>query len=396
MARELAITVYLFVFQVLFNVFKLFPQKKKTVFVASFGDNILYTLNELEKQADDPVVILKTPQCKIDFEHDAVVLNFQPINLMQWLQSIYHLATSDKIFVDNYFGFLAVTNFKPNVQCVQLWHAAGAIKRFGLKDPSIENRSERALERFKSVYQRFTHVVVGSEKMATIFRKSFGLSNEAILRSGIPRSDFFFNTQEKNVIEQELRQIYPVSNRKKVILYAPTYRDDELNKAEIALDIDKLYKKFSDNYVLFLRLHPAIKHEYRNQHSDFVCDVSDITDINHLLLITDVLITDYSSIPFEFSLLERPMIFFAYDLDRYEQTRGFWEDYEALVPGPVVADTDDLIDVIENGHFDLKRIRGFANQWNTYSNGDASKTLINALYGKDEQILNQRQYQDTK
>ncbi|WP_088052309.1 CDP-glycerol glycerophosphotransferase family protein [Virgibacillus dakarensis] len=385
MARELVVTVYLFVFQILFNGFKLFPQKKKAIFVASFGDNILYTLNELKKHTNYPVVILKTSQCKVDFEHDDNVLNFESMNLLQWIQAIYHLATADKVFVDNYFGFLAVTDFKPNVQCVQLWHAAGAIKRFGLKDPSVENRSERALERFKSVYQRFTHVVVGSEKMAAIFRQSFGLANEAILRSGIPRSDFFFNIQEKKNVEQELRQIYPVTNRKKVILYAPTYRDDQLNKAEIALEIEKLYEKFHDDYVLFLRLHPAVKHEFRNQHSDFVYDVSDVTDINHLLVITDILITDYSSIPFEFSLLERPMIFFAYDLDKYERTTGFWEDYETLVPGPVVDNTDDLIDVIENGYFDIERIKDFANLWNQYSKGNASKTLINKLYREEEQ-----------
>ncbi|GGB32160.1 hypothetical protein GCM10011409_06930 [Lentibacillus populi] len=385
MARELVVTVYLFVFQVLFNAFKLFPQKKKAIFVASFGDNILYTLNELKKHTNDPVVILKTSQCKVDFEHDDNVLNFEPMNLLQWIQAIYHLATADKVFVDNYFGFLAVTDFKPNVQCVQLWHAAGAIKRFGLKDPSVENRSERALERFKSVYQRFTHVVVGSEKMAAIFRQSFGLANEAILRSGIPRSDFFFNIQEKKNVEQELRQIYPVTNRKKVILYAPTYRDDQLNKAEIALEIEKLYEKFHDDYVLFLRLHPAVKHEFRNQHSDFVYDVSDISDVNHLLVITAILITDYSSIPFEFSLLERPMIFFAYDLDKYERTTGFWEDYETLVPGPVVGNTDDLIDVIENGYFDMERIKNFAAQWNQYSRGRSSKTLINAIYTDEEQ-----------
>ncbi|MBT2218042.1 CDP-glycerol glycerophosphotransferase family protein [Virgibacillus dakarensis] len=385
MARELVVTVYLFVFQILFNGFKLFPQKKKAIFVASFGDNILYTLNELKKHTNYPVVILKTSQCKVDFDHDDNVLNFESMNLLQWIQAIYHLATADKVFVDNYFGFLAVTDFKPNVQCVQLWHAAGAIKRFGLKDPSVENRSERALERFKSVYQRFTHVVVGSEKMAAIFRQSFGLANEAILRSGIPRSDFFFNIQEKKNVEQELRQIYPVTNRKKVILYAPTYRDDQLNKAEIALEIEKLYEKFHDDYVLFLRLHPAVKHEFRNQHSDFVYDVSDISDVNHLLVITAILITDYSSIPFEFSLLERPMIFFAYDLDKYERTTGFWEDYETLVPGPVVGNTDDLIDVIENGYFDMERIKDFAAQWNQYSRGRSSKTLINAIYTDEEQ-----------
>ncbi|MEN1967740.1 CDP-glycerol glycerophosphotransferase family protein [Lentibacillus sp. N15] len=386
MARELTITIYLFVFRLLFDVFKSFPQKKKTVFVASFGDNILYTLNELEKQTDEPAIILKTSQCKGNFEQiTAHILNFNPGNLVQWLQSIYHLATADKIFIDNYFGFLAVTDFKANVQCIQLWHAAGAIKQFGLKDHSITNRSSRAHERFQKVYNRFTHVVVGSEKMAEIFKESFGLSNNAILRSGIPRTDLFYDKEERKNVEQTIRQLYPIINQKKVILYAPTYRDDQLDNATIALDIERLYQHFHEEYVLFLRLHPAIKHAFVNNYTDFVYDGSDITDVNHLLLVTDILITDYSSIPFEFALLERPMIFFAYDLEKYEQARGFWEDYETLVPGPVVTKTDDIIDVIKNEIFDMNRVKDFANQWNQYSTGNASKILISTFYKEEEE-----------
>ncbi len=81
-------------------------------------------------------------------------------------------------FVDNYYGFLAVTTFKPNVSCVQLWHAAGAIKQFALKDPSVQHRSRRAFHRFQVVYNRFNHVVVGSNKMAAIFEQSFGIGGD--------------------------------------------------------------------------------------------------------------------------------------------------------------------------------------------------------------------------
>lgn len=381
MAREIAVTVYLFVFRTLFYMFNMFPQKKKTVFVASFGDNILFTLKEVEKQVDDPVVILKTSQCKVDFgQTSGKELTLEIMHLFSWVQSIYHLATADKVFVDNYFGFLAVTDFKPNVQCIQLWHAAGAIKQFGLNDPSVEGRSQRAYERFLKVYQRFTHVVVGSEKMANIFRESFGISNESILRTGIPRTDFFYDTSKIREVERKLKASFPVLNRKKMILYAPTYRDNQLHDSQVALDIQKLEQKLSDDYVLFLKLHPAIKRDFYNVYSNFVYDVSDMADLNELLVITDLLITDYSSIPFEFSLLERPMVFFAYDKETYESTRGFCGNYEDLVPGPVVRDTDGLIEVITNDKFDLKQVSDFAALWNQYSKGDASRALISNLY----------------
>lgn len=393
MARELFITVYLFVFRILFYIFNLFPQKKKTTFVASFGDNVLYTVKEIEKQTDDQVVILKTSQCKIDFDNDSnrIVLDFETLNLVDWFKSIYHLATSHHIFVDNYFGFLAVTNFKPNVRCIQLWHAAGAVKQFGLKDLSIEYRSQRAHDRFQKVYQRFNHVIVGSEKMASIFKESFGINNEQLLRTGIPRTDFFYDQVAKKHVEQSLNAEFPRIHDKKVILYAPTYRDDQLDLAHIELNIDKMYQAFKKDYILMLRLHPAIEMELSHEYPDFVIDVSAYHQLNDLLVVTDLLITDYSSIPFEFALLDKPMIFFAYDLDEYANSRGFWENYRELVPGPIVHDTDALIECIKKNDFDMNRVRNFADQWNQYSRGYSSERLIQTIYreGRQYQVVDQ-------
>lgn len=387
MARELAINLYLLVFRIIFNICKLFPQKKKTTFVSSFGDNVLYTVNELEKQIDDRVVILKTSQCRIDFNKgERTVLLFEPKHIFEWARSVYHLATSRMIFVDNYFGFLAMASFKSNVKCIQLWHAAGAIKQFGLKDPSNDGRSPRAIQRFQQVYDRFDHVVVGSEKMAAIFRESFGLGDDRMLRTGIPRTDFYFEEASEAIASRELEQTFPSIGEKKVILYAPTFRDEALDSAEIMLDVNRLYEEFASEYVLLLRLHPAIQGKFLNQYPEFVIDVSDYPDIHHLLVVTDVLVTDYSSIPFEFSLLDRPMVFFAYDLEEYEDARGFWEDYESLVPGPVVRDTESIVNVIKDNLFDYERIQVFAEEWNEYSDGASSKRLIDVIYERERGV----------
>lgn len=387
MARELFITIYLFVFRSFFNLFKLLPQKKKTVFVASFGDNIMHTLKEVERQTSDQVVILKDSQCKINFNHPShrIILDFSPVHLIDWFKSIYHLATSEKVFVDNYYGFLAVTNFHSNVPCVQLWHAAGAIKQFGLKDPSNAYRSERAFQRFQKVYEKFDHVVIGSEKMSTIFKESFGITNEQILRSGIPRTDFFFDQKAKDEAKQSLLSMFPMINDRKVLLYAPTFRDNELNTSSIKLNIDQMYQTMKEDYVLLLRLHPAVHANLANDYPDFVINVSDYKRLNDLLIITDILITDYSSIPFEFSLLNKPMIFFAYDLEEYTKVRGFWENYEAFVPGPIVTDTRSLIDQITKDEFDFAKIEAFSDQWNQYSNGYSSRNLIDSLYSQTEE-----------
>lgn len=386
MVREFIIAVYLFVFRIFFYTCKLFPQKKKTVFVASFGDNVFNVLKEVEKQTNDQVVILKTSQCKVDFNHDLHrnVLDFNFLNLIDWVKSIYHLATADHIFIDNYYGFLAVTNFKPNVNVIQLWHASGAIKQFGLKDPSIIDRSKFAHDRFKKVYQKFNYVVVGSEKMGNIFRESFAINPDQIMRTGIPRTDFFFDHKAIKDAQQFMKKNYPMINNKKVILYAPTYRDNQLNVANLRLNINQMYNAMKDDHVLLLRLHPAVKCQLTNNYSNFIIDVSNYPDLNHLLAIADLLITDYSSIPFEFSLLNKPMIFYAYDLEEYTKDRGFWEDYEQLVPGPVVKSTEKLIEIIQNEKFDLNKVKLFAEQWNQYSRGYSSEHLVQSLYTQVE------------
>lgn len=382
MARELGISIYLFMFRLIFQFFKLFPQKEKTTFIASFGDNTFYVAKELLESYQGQVIILKTGKCRTDFSSlsGIKVLRFESLNIVHFILSIYHLATSKVVFVDNYFGCLSVMNFKANVVCVQLWHAAGAIKKFGLLDPSITSRTERSLKRFKEVYKRFHIVAVGSEKMADIFKASFDVGNESILRTGIPRTDFFYDKAATEEVVDRLISRYPVVQNKKVILYAPTFRDGQLKSPEIALDIEKMYEELHEDYVLFLRLHPAVKVNVKTDFKDFVYNVSDYDDINHLLLISDLLISDYSSIPFEYSLLEKPMIFHAYDLEPYTFSRGFWEDYKSNIPGPVTKSTDEIIKVIQSNDFNYEKIKAYANVWNKYSDGHSSKNLIAALY----------------
>src|SRR5699024_1342945 len=122
----------------------------RTAFVTSFGDNVLYTVDALEEKHSEKIVILKTNQCQVDFNDNdgRTVIHFELSHPLDWLRSIYHLATSRMVFIDNYFGFLAVSRFHPQVTCVQLWHAAGAIKQFGLNDPSNQFRTKRAIGRF--------------------------------------------------------------------------------------------------------------------------------------------------------------------------------------------------------------------------------------------------------
>src|SRR5699024_4590354 len=179
---------------------------------------------------------------------------------------------------------------------------------------------------------------------------------------------------------QRLLDNFPIIKDKKMLLYAPTYRDGSLDTAELHMDLDKMYDQFKYEFVIFLRLHPAVDGKFNNKYPGFIYNVSNYPWINDLLVGSDVLITDYSSIPFEYSLLQRPMIFYAYDYDEYALKRGIWDDYTERVPGPVVYNTNQFIETICDENFMLDKVQSFSDDWNAYSKGDAAKQVIESLY----------------
>ena len=381
MLRELAIAGYLAVFKVAFTLLKMFPQPKRVSFVISFEENVIHLYRQLRKHNPSlEMVFLCAATVSEEFKQEinAQIIPFEKRSIRDWITSVYYLATSKVVIIDNYYGFLSVVNFKKNVECIQIWHAAGALKTFGLKDHSITSRSRAARRRFQQVYDQFDRIVVGSEEMAAIFSEAFNAPVQRMLRTGIPRTDFFYEQDTIHAIKASVYKKYPQLVGKKLILYAPTYRDGQLDNNEIHLDLKKMQQALQDEYVLLIKLHPAVKtiNHYEEQYPNFVVDFSAYKRVNELLLMADYLITDYSSLPFEYALLTKPMIFFPYDQDYYRQERGLIHDYEKIVPGPVVHDTDQLIKVIEANQFDEQMIKDFSDRWNRYSKGESSDNLV--------------------
>jgi CDP-glycerol glycerophosphotransferase (TagB/SpsB family) len=392
--REIAIELYLFCFKVLFAVVNRAPLQNKITFIDSFGQNSLLLYDELVRMGlPCQVVFLHKPNCRYKRTVDAKVITFEGANPVDFIRSVYHIATSRYLLIDNYYAFLSVVKFKPGVQCIQLWHAAGAIKKFGLFDESTKYRSKRARKRFVRVYQQFHKVVVGSDAMAEIFMKAFNLSQDHILRTGYPRTDIFYDTEYRNRVVERLKSENEVLKRKKVILYAPTYRDGQLSQFELKLDFDLMHRELGNEYVLLLRLHPAVRKQVRldDRFAGFVYDYSGYKDVNDLLFIADCLITDYSSIIYEYALLNRPIIFYAYDLEHYSRDRGLWNDYRSMMPGPVVRTTEELVQVIKQGAFDLEAIREFSRVWNQYSVGRSCKNLVEFLQRDTDWDIRRRQ-----
>ncbi|MEK4581218.1 MULTISPECIES: CDP-glycerol glycerophosphotransferase family protein [Bacillus] len=385
MIREIMVEIYLILVAILHSMMKVFPIKKKVTFIMSYGENLFFIYEEMQRQGINcEVVFLYKSTCKYEVDNYSNVKSykFETRNIFHTIKSVYHLSTSQYVIVDNYFGSLAKIKFKKGVECIQIWHAAGAFKKFGLLAPSFKKRSLRAQNRFMDVYKNFHKIVVGSEALADIYKKAFALSDNNILKTGIPRTDLFFDEQRQKKVKDNIFIVNPKLKDKKVILYAPTFRDKELVDFDLHLDIDEMYRQLKGEYILIIKLHPAIRNicNYEEKYAGFLYDYSLYPNINDLFLVTDILVTDYSSIPFEFCLLNKPMIFFAYDLKKYMKKRGTIGDYISDVPGPVVYTTEEVVQVITDGKFKIDSINNFTLKWNEYSIGDSSKHFVNMLF----------------
>lgn len=356
----------------------LFPVQQKVVFLVSFEENPTAIIKQMKLANVTPKTIVfydprvDVSKLSLDF------IKAKPKTLKQFIPLMFHLNTAKVVVIDNYFVELAGLKLRNGVNCIQIWHANGALKKFGWEDKAAQKRSAKDKKRFQEVYKRFTKVLVGSDEMATIFQKSFLLDESNMLKLGVPRTDYFFKEAQLQENYQWSYEHLHLTNRIK-LLYAPTFRDNELGMAKLHLDIAEMKQALGNEYQLILKLHPSISNDLEKLDDDFVIYVDKETPIETLLPVVDILITDYSSIPFEFALLQKPMIFFTYDLTEYDNARGLSDGFLETIPGPHVFTTTELIEVIQNNTFDLEKIRFFAEKWNKYSDGFSSERFVSFL-----------------
>jgi Putative glycosyl/glycerophosphate transferases involved in teichoic acid biosynthesis TagF/TagB/EpsJ/RodC len=225
-----------------------------------------------------------------------------------------------------------------------------------------------------------------TEKFTSAFNlKALG-KEDIIIETGYPRNDFLFNYEEKDA--EEIRTKLGVPASKKVMLYAPTFRDNQHDGSgytyDTHLDFDRLREEFGDEYVILFRAHYFVANQFDfSRYEGFVYDVSALDDITPLYLISDLLITDYSSVFFDYANLKRPVLFYMYDLEQYaNDIRGFYFSLDEL-PGPILKTEDELVDAIrrveETEEEYRDKYRAFNEKFNYLDDGNAAGRVIDEL-----------------
>jgi CDP-glycerol glycerophosphotransferase (TagB/SpsB family) len=277
----------------------------------------------------------------------------------------YRVASSRLVIVDDYFFPIYPVKKRRGVTIVQVWHACGAFKRFGRATLEAEWGADQIFLKWVPIHANYDLTLVSSASIAPIYAEAFGQSVESISAAfGIPRTDALVPSPRRDAAERAVRERLGLRDGRTTILYAPTFRGADLKGAAAPelLDIAALHRALGSEYRLILRLHPFVKSAIPipAEVGDFVVDASAEPDANEVMLAGDILVSDYSSIIFEYALLNRPMAFLAPDLAAYERERGFFFDYRSGVPGPVMEETEQLARWIQAKQFDLQRVRAFA------------------------------------
>lgn len=286
----------------------------------------------------------------------------------------YFLGGSKYIFLNDNFMPLAYLMPNPDTKIIQIWHGQGAFKKFGLHIPQPEKIRAREI----AANQKLDYVVCSSQSVREIYAEAFGVPSEKVLALGSPNQDYYYRHHDLTALRNNFDKLHPSCKNKLLVLYAPTFRDDrEADKHIIEnIKIKKLKAAFPCQVEILVRLHPQV---HQSVNLDGVVDVTGYENINELCLISDLLITDYSSICMDFSLMRKPMIFYAYDLEKYKGDRDFYFDYETYVPGPIATTMDELCAVIEHEDFMTEKNETFRKFNFDVNFGTASKDLIDYL-----------------
>lgn len=308
------------------------------------------------------------------------------------LEYFYYLATA-KYFVNNVNFETDYVKRDGQIE-IQTMHGT-PLKTLGL-DVEADFPNATSRQQYIEKNHRWDYLIVQGKFMEDKAESCFAFQKD-ILRTGYPRTDILFDATSASV--QAIKKKLGLPLDKKIILYAPTWR--VRNKFDMQLDLEKMRAQLSEEYILLIRLHHFCAGGYTIPADDqFIFNLNAYNCVEELYLISDILITDYSSIMFDYALLKKPMLFFTYDLEEYsERLRGVYVDIQEEAPGPLVFSTEEVLHAILNLDAEMEKCRGkiqrFYEKFLTYENGESCRQIVETVFRPKPLLRRLIQYKRT-
>ena len=375
--QKLKKTIYFYMFRIVNLVFSIFPLKTNRVLFLSdqrnvLGGNLKCLYDYMDDKEYERIVLLKAN-------------TLRRRTFKQWLKLIYNLSVSKYIILDDWNKSVSLLKRRKNQVIAQLWHGAGAYKTFGYSRVDRKKRNDRYGHR------NYTKAIVTSEDIRKCYAEGFGMDIKNIKATGFPRTDCFFDKDYVKKVKDSFYKEYPKFKNKKIVIFAPTYRGTNLAKSYYdfeMLNLDKIEKELGKDYVFIIKWHPAIydKIEIKelffkvDDKNNVVYDFSNKRDINDLLLISDVLVTDYSSVIFDYYLVNKPVVYYTYDLKKYTKDRGFYFPFEDYLYGEIAKNPDDLIKMIKKENLCNEKRKEFGKKFMSACDGKSTEKTYNYIF----------------
>lgn len=345
--------------------------KKKEVLLLSdsrnsLSGNLFYIDQELKKRGYHPSCILKKD-----------LRERRTIQEKRYL--CRKMAEAECILVDDFYPIIYPIPLRRKTKLIQVWHAMGAFKTVGFSRMGKPGGPGR----FTVTHRNYTDAIVSSESIRKDYAEAFHMDISQVHATGVPRTDIFFDDMYSSEVEERIYAKYPVLREKKVILFAPTFRGNGQMSAHYKyewIDFERLRDAFSDEYICVLKMHPFIRNPLpQNLDQSFYLDLTAEREINDLLFIADVLITDYSSVIFEASLLKLHTIFYVPDLEEYIFSRDFYYPFEEYTFGPVARNMDELVHAVRTSSLDTEKLEKFHEKFCSACDGHSAERFVDEL-----------------
>jgi CDP-ribitol ribitolphosphotransferase len=302
------------------------------------------------------------------------------------IELLKNIAKSKFIVLDDYYPAIYALPLSNKQKLIQVWHACGAFKKVGFSRVGKPGGPPRT----SLTHRNYTDVTVSADDLRRNYAEAFGVNIKKVKALGVPRTDCFFDMKYLEKKKEELYERYPQTKNKKVVIFAPTFRGKGQKSAYYnfnLLDWEKIYKELNKEYIFIIKMHPFIKNfedlNLPKNSGDFYLDFSDEREINNILMVSDILITDYSSVIFEYSLLSKPIVFFVPDLEEYIKNRDFYYPFSEYTFGPTVRSTSKLIKAIQDEYIDEEKIAQFKKRFMSACDGISTKRIVNEMILKN-------------
>ena len=362
---EYCIKIFKALMNIIYKFFKLFKTKNKITFISrqsnKIGIDFKLLIEDLKKESSNTKIVVLNKELNKSITSKITYF-------FHMFVQMYHIATSKVVILDGYCIMVSVLKHKKDLKVIQIWHALGSLKKFGYSTLDKKDGRDSKLAELMNMHKNYDYVLTSSKISRQFFREAFNVDDEKMLVMSLPRVDYLQSDEYKKIITEKFYKTYSeCNNDKENILYCPSHRKEE------NINIKELVKNINLNkYNFIVKLHNGQEYIY-TANVDYNKD-TEFTGMD-LLHVADYIITDYSAIVYEASLVEKPIYFYTYDYDKYMDDRGWYIDYKKEMPGPILSEFKDIIKMIEEKQYDRKRIIEFKKKYID----DLSKNSTNKL-----------------